>query len=51
MVDRVISTHFPYLHLLLYLEIGQRTEQVEALLDTEFDSDVLVGHLACECTR
>ena len=42
MTNHVISTHFPYLPLTL--TVRERTEPVEALLDTGFDGDVVVPH-------
>ncbi len=40
MSQPVVSSRFPYFPL--QLELGQRTEEVEALLDTGFDGDVAV---------
>jgi predicted aspartyl protease len=42
MNQRVVSSHFPYLALHLFVQ--DRSEAVEALLDTGFDGDVAVPH-------
>ena len=38
--QRVISTHFPYVPL--HVAVRNRAENVEALLDTGFDGDIVV---------
>lgn len=41
----IVSSHFPYVQILLHLKVDETTQQeadLEALLDTGFDGDVVV---------